>query len=107
MSGLVCPFCKTKLASGANVCAACGAEERTRPINFGRIMLWCNSVGVVLLVWLSCPFMVAEELNKRNTDWTTVAMLSGLTVGGFWIFKFTVLIWVKIFGRISDKLWYR
>ena len=89
------------------MCAACGAVERTMDVSLIRFAVWCNTIGLVLLIWLAQPYFLYKELQSPITNWKLVALSSVVMVGGFWVYKAATWIWAKVLGRMSDKKWYR
>lgn len=132
---MTCPFCKTELPEGATVCAGCGARkgingEQGNP--FIRFAFWMCGPGGVLVVWLGIiPAQLWQLLAKgipdsrtlaqawggvhrsfytdvvNYHDWKLLGMLLAGFVLGYPILKITNKIWVWLFGRFTDPVWYR
>jgi hypothetical protein len=137
-----CPFCKSVIAPGASVCAACGAYKGTQADRgiFGRFMIWANTIGVLLIAWLvAVPYWIwhhlsgkyelwTQTLEYRNAatnwrglplselpyklllnsiNWERVAIALVLLVAGWWVHKAARWIWIKLFGRLNDPVWFR
>lgn len=104
----ICPFCKTALNEGATVCAACGARKGTAAEKgvAGYFMIWANTRGVFLLVWVVfLPMAVLGHLATGH--WQNLAIALSAFIAGWWVNKWTRWLWIKIMGNLSDPVWYR
>lgn len=100
-----CPFCKTVINNGATVCTGCGARRGTRGDAssasgvFGRFIIWCNTIGVVLAITL---VGAADQYRKDH-----IVFALAIVAFGFGVLKVANKVWRAIFGSLSDPVWVR
>lgn len=105
LTGGQCPHCKTVINNGATVCTGCGARRGTRGEAstasglFGRFVIWCNTIGVVVVVTL---LVVADQYQKGHIVFAIV-----VAALGFGVLKVAGNVWRSIFGSLSDPVWHR